>query len=110
MGYAMSSGSVNTDDPQDDPVERPANDFQIIARRNKLLGLWAAGLMNMQGAVASSYVRQVISADLDEPGDEDVIRKVLGDFALHHVGVSRAELCRKLDELAAEARRQLAAF
>ena len=53
--------------------------FKANARRNKLLGLWAAGLMGVSGADAEAYARSVVIADLEEAGDGDVIRKVLAD-------------------------------
>ena len=81
----------------------------MAARRNKLLGLWAADLMNIRGADAESYAKQVVSADLDEPGDEDVLRKVLGDFQRRGVSMNRETVRKKMDDLLAEARHQLEA-
>jgi hypothetical protein len=63
--------------------------------------------MNIGGADAEAYAKQVVSADLDEPGDEDVFRKVLGDFARSGVPISRETVRKKMDELLAEARHQL---
>ena len=63
--------------------------------------------MGLQGSEADSYAKEVISADLDEPGDEDVFRKLLGDFERHKVAVSREQVRKKMDELIAEARHQL---
>ncbi len=54
--------------------------FKIIARRNKLLGLWAAGELGKTGADAEAYAKEVVIADFDEPGEEDVYRKVRGDL------------------------------
>ena len=54
--------------------------FKAEARRNKLLGLWAAGLMGKAGDAAAEYAREVIKADFEEAGDEDVYRKVSGDL------------------------------
>jgi hypothetical protein len=54
--------------------------FRIIARRNRLLGEWAARLMGLTEAEADAYAKDVIRADFEEAGDEDVIRKVLGDL------------------------------
>ncbi|MEL6808503.1 MAG: DUF1476 domain-containing protein [Pseudomonadota bacterium] len=54
--------------------------FKAEARRNKLLGLWAAGLMGKAGDAADDYAREVIAADFEEAGDEDVYRKVSGDL------------------------------
>ncbi len=54
--------------------------FKAEARRNKLLGLWAAGLMGKTGDAAADYAKEVIKADFEEAGDEDVYRKVSGDL------------------------------
>ena len=54
--------------------------FKAEARRNKLLGLWAAELMGKSGDAADEYAKEVIKADFEEPGDEDVYRKVSGDL------------------------------
>ncbi|HEY4942264.1 MAG TPA: DUF1476 domain-containing protein [Rhizomicrobium sp.] len=54
--------------------------FKIMARRNKLLGLWAAGEMGKSGDAAAAYARQVVAADMEEPGEEDVFRKVRKDL------------------------------
>jgi hypothetical protein len=54
--------------------------FKIMARRNKLLGLWAAEQMGKSGDEAAAYAKEVVAADFDEPGDEDVFRKVRKDL------------------------------
>jgi len=101
--YDRSKGKLH----ETDHSHRHEKDFRVSARRNKLLGLWAAGLLKLEGAEADSYAKQVVSADLEEPGDEDVIRKVMGDFDRHGVQVSREQLRKKMDELIGEARHQL---
>ena len=66
--------------------------FKAEARRNKLLGLWAAGLMGKEGDAADAYAKEVIKADFEEAGDEDVYRKVasdLGDLADAYTEVAR---------------------
>ncbi|TDQ62261.1 hypothetical protein EV658_10398 [Phaeovulum veldkampii DSM 11550] len=78
--------------------------FKADARRNKLLGLWAAGLMGKEGDEALDYARSVIASDLEEVGHEDVYRKVaadLGDLA------DEATIRAKMDELMAEAKKQI---
>jgi hypothetical protein len=78
--------------------------FKAEARRNKLLGLWAAALMGKQGEEASAYAMAVIESDFAEAGDEDVFRKLSGDLgALSDAATIRA----KMAELAVEAKRQL---
>ena len=54
--------------------------FKANARRNKMLGLWAADLLGLTGAESEAYAKEVVMADFQEPGDEDVLRKVLSDF------------------------------
>jgi hypothetical protein len=71
--------------------------MRVTARRNKLLGLWAAGLMGVSGDQAEAYAKSVVIADLEEAGDNDVIRKVLADLSA--AGVSATELLVK-EELA----------
>lgn len=79
--------------------------FKAEARRDKLLGLWAAELMGLEGEAAQEYARAVVIADLQEAGDEDVFRKVSAD--LEAKGVSAEGLRGKMDELLAEAKAQL---
>ena len=66
-----------------------ATEFKVMARRNKLLGLWAAELMDLHGDEAEAYAKTVVLSDLEEPGDEDVFRKVQGD--LEKAGVERSD-------------------
>jgi hypothetical protein len=78
--------------------------FRAEARRNKLVGLWAAGLMGKSGDDAAAYAMEVVSADFEEAGDEDVVRKVAGDLA----GKASADEVRaKLRELLPVAKAQL---
>ena len=81
--------------------------FRAEARRNKLVGLWAAGLLGKTGDEATAYAMEVVSADFEEAGDEDVIRKVLGDLTGAGCEVDEAEVRAALDEKSVEARRQL---
>lgn len=82
-------------------------EFKAIARRNKLLGLWAAEWMGKTGEDAQAYAKEVIKADFEEAGHEDVYRKVMGDFDREGVEMSEHQLRRKMDELMAEARKQV---
>lgn len=80
--------------------------FKAEARRNKLLGLWAAGLMGKTGDAADAYAREVVAADFEEAGSEDVVRKVVADLA----GKAAAEEVRaKLVALMPVAKAQLMA-
>ena len=83
------------------------NAFKIAARRNRLLGEWAAELMNLTDEEADAYKKAVVQADFEEAGDEDVIRKLLGDLTAASCDVSESDIRAKLDEKAIEARRQL---
>ncbi|MGF1640448.1 MAG: DUF1476 domain-containing protein [Rhodospirillales bacterium] len=83
-------------------------EFKIVVRRNRLLGLWAAEKMGLDGDEAAAYAKEVIQADFEEPGDEDVIRKVVKDFRDKGVtigdGEVRGEIARQYDV----ARKQIA--
>lgn len=78
--------------------------FRATARRNKLLGLWAAGLLGKSGEAAAQYASEVVAADFEEVGDEDVIRKVAGDLG---AASDPAAVRSKLAEMMAEAKRQI---
>ena len=77
--------------------------FRATARRNRLLGLWAAEQMGLTGDDAQAYAREVVKADLAEPGEEDVFRKIRADFDAKGVGQSDHQIRRKIDELMGEA-------
>ena len=77
--------------------------FKAMARRNKLLGLWAAGKLALSGADADAYAKAVVVADFDEPGDEDVYRKVRSDFDAKGVAISDEELRKAMNDLLAQA-------
>ncbi len=80
--------------------------FKIIARRNKLLGLWAAGKLGLAGAEAEAYARKIVISDFEEPGEEDVYRAVAAD--LGDKGVSEGDIRRRMAQLIDEAGRQIA--
>ena len=82
-------------------------EFKIIARRNKLLGLWAAERMQITGADADAYAREVVVADFEEPGDNDVVRKVLGDLEAKDIEINELRLRKEMDRLMQEARQQI---
>ena len=81
--------------------------FRIVARRNKLLGHWAARLMGLTQAEADAYASDVIRADFEEAGDEDVVRKLLGDLTSAGVECDEARIREALEHKTVEARRQL---
>ena len=82
-------------------------EFRIAARRNRLLGEWAAGLMQLTPEETDAYRKAVVQADFEETGDEDVIRKLLGDLTAARVEMSEADIRAKLEEMVIEARRQM---
>ena len=82
--------------------------FKAEARRNRLLGLWAAGKMGITDPEeAKSYAQQVVFADFAEKGDEDVLRKVRSDLAAKGITVSDQEIRTQMTQLLAEAKAQL---
>jgi hypothetical protein len=81
--------------------------FKAEARRNKLLGLWAAGLLGKTGADADAYAKSVIAADFEQAGEEDVFRKVRGDFDAANVAQSDHQIRRTMEELMAKAIEQI---
>ncbi|RYD50939.1 MAG: DUF1476 domain-containing protein [Sphingomonadales bacterium] len=81
--------------------------FRVIARRNRLVGKWAAGKMGLTPEETDAYAKAVVQADFEEAGDEDVIRKVLGDLLSAGVEIDDAAVRRAIEEQTVEARRQL---
>jgi hypothetical protein len=77
--------------------------FRAEARRNKLLGLWAAEKLGITGEAATAYAREVVTADFEEAGDGDVLRKVMTDFAAGKVAVTEPAIRAKMSELIAVA-------
>jgi len=81
--------------------------FRILARRNRLLGEWAARLMGLSEVETESYAKDVVRADFEEAGDEDVIRKVLGDLTSAGVDCDDISIREALGVKLVEARRQI---
>jgi hypothetical protein len=81
--------------------------FRIIARRNRLLGEWAARLMGLNEAESESYAKDVIRADFEEAGDDDVVRKVLGDLTSAGVDADESQIREAMGHKTVEARRQI---
>ena len=81
--------------------------FRIVARRNRLLGEWAARKMGLSDEEKDAYAKDVVRADFEEAGDEDVIRKVLGDLTAANVEVDEAKIREVLEHKTVEARRQM---
>ena len=83
--------------------------FKAEARRNKLLGLWAAEKLGMSGDAASAYAKEVVAADFEEAGDNDVLHKVLKDLTAKGQAVTERDIRAKMDELLAQAVAQVKA-
>lgn len=83
--------------------------FKAEARRNKLLGIWAAELLGLTGDAANAYAAEVVAADFQEAGDEDVFRKVSTDLKAKGVAIDDAAIRAKMDQLVGVANEQIAA-
>ncbi len=81
--------------------------FKVTARRNKLLGLWAASHLGLTGAAAEAYAKEVVAADFNRPGDGDVIEKVATDFAAKGVKLGEPAIADELKRCAVEAKKQI---
>ena len=83
--------------------------FKAAARRNKLLGVWAAEKLGLSGEEAEAYAKAVVMADFQEAGDDDVFRKIRADFDAKSVDQSDNQIRRTMDELMAQAIEQIKA-
>lgn len=81
--------------------------FKITARRNKLLGLWAAGQLGLTGGEAEAYAKEVVVADFQKPGSEDVIEKVVADFKARGIAVEAHKVRHEMQKFAVEAEAQI---
>ena len=84
-------------------------EFKATARRNKLLGLWAANLLGVHGAEAEAYAKAVVKADFEKPGDQDVVDKVMADFKQRGIEMSDHRLRKQMTELMGTAIEQIRA-
>ncbi len=73
--------------------------FKATARRNKLLGLWAADKMGITGDAAAEYAKEVVKSDFEEAGDDDVFRKIRKDFDAKSVAISDHQIRREMEDL-----------
>jgi hypothetical protein len=81
--------------------------FRVRARRNKLLGLWLAKAFGLNGDAADAYAKEVVAADLERPGDDDVIEKVMTDIRTHGAAIDAKTIARELAVLEETARSQV---
>lgn len=79
--------------------------FKIVARRNRLLGQWAAKKMGLTEAESEAYAKEVIRSDFEEAGDHDVVRKVMGDLISAGIDIDEAAILQALEHKTVEARR-----
>lgn len=82
--------------------------FKATARRNKLLGLWAAERLGLSGAEAEAYAKSVVEADFERPGDDDVMEKVLNDLQRQSPDVTEHQIRKRMEELMTQAQAQIA--
>ena len=83
-------------------------EFKVSARRNKLLGLWLAEKLGLSESEHDAYATEVVLSDLEEPGIEDIIRKVMNDIENHGANLSESEVRLKLDEFFGIAAKEIA--
>ena len=83
--------------------------FKVNARKNKLLGLWAAGLIGKAGVDAEAYAKDVVMADFEKPGDSDVIHKLMKDLAAAGKPTEDHTIRKQSERLMAEAKTQVMA-
>lgn len=83
--------------------------FKVNARRNKLLGLWAAGVMGKSGPDAEGYAKEVVVADFEKPGDSDVVAKLVKDLAAAGKPIEEPAIRKQAERLMADAKMQLMA-
>ncbi len=81
--------------------------FKVKARRNRLLGQWAASKVGMTGEAADKYAKEVVAADFEKPGDDDVVQKIIKDLGTRGAKVTEAEVRSEMGRLEVEAKRQL---
>jgi hypothetical protein len=81
--------------------------FKVTARKNKMLGLWAAGLLGKTGADAEAYAKEVVLADFEKPGDSDVMAKLVKDLAAAGKPMEEHTVRRQAERLMADAKKQI---
>jgi hypothetical protein len=87
-----------------DHALRAELEFKAVARRNRRLGHWLAEHMGLQGEAADTYAKDVVHADLEKPGDDDLVQKVMADVKSHNLGLTEQAVRAKMEELLRAAR------
>ena len=99
------------DDRKDEAEKKYVHDqqlqFRVVARRNKLLGIWAAEVMGRPDTEWASYAQEVVEADFDEPGDADVVRKLQADFEAAGMPKEESDIRTEMDRLLDQARSEI---
>src|SRR5215208_2108268 len=108
ISHSRRGNSMTTFDKHEEGFEKQfAHDedlrFKATARRNKMLGKWAAERQGLSEAEAEAYAKEVVLADFEESGEEDVFRKIRGDFDSKGINVSDEDIRRQMHELLAKA-------
>jgi hypothetical protein len=106
--FGRDQKSMTTFDKREEAFEKKfaldeQQKFRVDVRRNRLLGLWAAERLGMAGDAAAAYAKDVVAADLEEAGDGDLVRKLLGDLSSKGVPVTEELIRAKINEFAARA-------
>jgi hypothetical protein len=107
MGRAMSTFNEREKGFEQKYKHDQELQFKVNARRNKLLGLWAAEQMGITGSAADAYAKEVVAADFEKPGDSDVVEKVLKDLKAKGKTTTEPQLRKELDRLLAVAKEQV---
>jgi hypothetical protein len=99
------------DDRKDEAEKKYVHDqqlqFRVVARRNKLLGIWAAEVMGRPETEWASYAQEVVEADFDEPGDADVVRKLQADFEAAGMPKNESDIRTEMDRLLDQAKSEI---
>jgi hypothetical protein len=112
--HAQIGAAMTTFDERESAFEKKFEhdqelQFKVTARKNKLLGLWAAGLMGKSGADAEAYAKDVVMADFEKPGDDDVVGKLVKDLAAAGKPTEDHTIRKQGERLMAEAKKQIMA-
>ncbi len=104
----MSSPLDKKKNAEETKFSRTADfEFKAVSRRNKLLGLWAADILGLSKSEADEFAKQTVLSDFEEPGDEDVLRKIFSDLKKASPEITEVEIREKMDELLVVARSQI---
>ena len=104
----MSSGFNQREEGNEAKIKHDSDvHFRIQARRDKLLGEWVAAQLGLEGDAAAKYALEVVKADIQEPGDDDVLKKILADFKKHGIDHSEDAVSQRMAEFESIATEQV---